>query len=157
MNVNFEELLKKGIADFRIMEQKQEILLNPKNKVDKSLINLDIHLANLIDDSKRCSLKIVKNIDKDDYKKKLNYEFLKCLNAYFLLANLKNWNDVIISGNEYLVKVKQLNADQEISKTYLILKKTLYNAFFNHSKDDFNRSWKVFLKLCFVDLNLTLD
>ncbi|WP_054657146.1 hypothetical protein [Apilactobacillus ozensis] len=77
MNVNFEKLLKKGIADFRIMEQKQEILLNPKNKVDKSLINLDIHLANLIDDSKRCSLKIVKNIDKDDYKKKLNYEFFK--------------------------------------------------------------------------------
>ncbi|WP_353485772.1 hypothetical protein [Apilactobacillus xinyiensis] len=157
MNVDFEKLLKNSIANFRIKEQKQEIISNPSNKLDKALINLDLQLCELIDCSKRCSLEVVNNLDVDNYKKNLNKKFVECLDAYFLLANLKNWNDLIIDGSEELNKIIKLNPDKEISKTYLIMKKTLYNAFFNHSKQDFNRSWKVFLKLCFVDLNLTLN
>lgn len=156
---NFEEMLKKSVADFRLSEQKDNFAVNKNNRLQKAYINLDISLSRLAKDSKRFSILSSSNINIDitNYKNTIIKDFIESMKLFFLVANLKNWNHlIIISGNEQN-KLFKNKADKEFSNVYLVIKKMIINSFFNHSEKDFTYAWKIFNKFGIVDMNLNIN
>ncbi|TPR21940.1 hypothetical protein [Apilactobacillus timberlakei] len=156
---DFENMLKKSIANFRLSEQKGNFTVNKNNRLQKAYINLDISLSRLAKDSKRFSILSNPNVNIDimDYKNTMIKDFTKSMNLFFLVANLKNWNHLIIISENEQKKLFKNKADNEFSNVYLVIKKMMINSLFNHSEQDFTYAWRIFNKFGIVDMNLNID
>ncbi|WP_105955961.1 hypothetical protein [Apilactobacillus quenuiae] len=155
---NYEKMLKKSIDNFRLSEQNSNFTVNKNNRLQKAYINLDVSLAQFAKDSKRFNLLSDSNMNIDiiDYKNIMIKDFTESMKLFFLVANLKNWNHLIIISEDEQKKIFKNNADNEFSNVYLVIKKMLINSLFNHSEKDFTYAWKIFNKFGIVDMNLNI-
>ncbi len=91
----------------------------------------------------------------DQTRQQLMNSYLDGMGLYFLIANLKNWNQTVLVSKSEVNKLTHLKVTKVISQLYLIIKKMLYNSYFNRNLNDFTYSWKLYLKLGLVDLHFS--
>lgn len=154
--LKFDEMIQQAVAKFNNMGQKQQLLLNGNNKQQKLFIQLDLSLAQLAEDSKRFSVykKDQENIDVKNYKEMITKDVANVMKYYLLFASVHNWLDVIVIDEEDYNKITSIDADRDFNQVYLSIKRMMFNGFYNHSKKDFQFSWKMFLKFGIVDLGV---
>lgn len=154
--LKFDEMIQQAVAKFNNMGQKQQLLLNGNNKQQKLFIQLDLSLAQLAEDSKRFSVykKDQENIDVKNYKEMITKDVANVMKYYLLFASVHNWLDVIVIDEEDYNKITSIDADRDFNQVYLSIKRMMFNGFYNHSKKDFQFSWKMLLKFGIVDLGV---
>lgn len=154
--LKFDEMIQQAVAKFNNIGQKQQLLLNGNNKQQKLFIQLDLSLAKLAEDSKRFSVykKDQENIDVKNYKEMITKDVADVMKYYLLFASVHNWLDIIVIDEEDYNKITSIDADRDFNQVYLSIKRMMFNGFYNHSKKDFQFSWKMFLKFGIVDFGV---
>ena len=157
--LNLEKMMQQSITRFNYMGQKRELLINGNNKKQKIFIKIDTGLSNLATDSKRFAVYTYEQgqIDPNSYKIALLDDSVEILSFTLLYANICNWSDVIIDSQKDIDKIANLKPDSDFNQVYLSIKKMMFNAFYNHSKNDFKFFWKMLLKFILVDFNANAD
>lgn len=157
--IDYESLIQQATSSFNLKGQKGQLLLNSKSKKDKILINLDLALSKLADDSMRYRMykEELSQIDATSYNKRLLKDYLTVMNLYILFADCNNWLDIIILSSNEQNRISKLKADSDFNKIYLSIKKMLLNSYYNHDKKDFNFSWKMFNKFGIVDIVIDVE
>ncbi|GAA6113154.1 MAG: hypothetical protein M3005_00695 [Apilactobacillus sp.] len=157
--LNLEKMMQQSITRFNYMGQKRELLINGNNKKQKIFIKIDTGLSALATDSKRFSVYTYEQgqIDPNNYKKVLLQDAVEILSFTLLYANICNLSDIIIDSQKDIDKITNLRPDSDFNQIYLSIKKMMFNAFYNHSKNDFKFFWKMLLKFILVDFNVDMN
>lgn len=148
-------MLRHSVTLFRQNEAKDNLKFLPQVRLQNTYVNLDIRLSKMANESQRFNYHSRSKINRNH----LLFSYVDVLKRYLLIANLKNWNQlVLISDDEIdaLSHKKQASLD-DINKLYLAIKNMLFNSYFDRRQNDFIYSWKLFLKFGLSDLKFSVQ
>lgn len=156
--MDLQALISSSVYLNRQIEQKKQIFWSNEARIKNAFVSLDVELAEMANTSEW--FKVWKtHRGKSDADKTpretLLYEYVDAMDFYLLISNLKNWNHFVLDSEKDLEKIKHLKKEDNLDKQYLALKRMLFDAYFNHSGESFNHSWRLFLKFGLVDFGYT--
>lgn len=149
--MNFDHMLKAAVLSFRQNETESKLKYLPETRLNHVYVDLTVQLAHL---AKRLGWYRFDNFTPAQHQELLKL-YVQGLQDFFVLANLKNWNEMILVNSAEIKKFASMKASKHLSKFYLTIQKMLLNSYFFHRQNDFMYSWKLYLKLGLSDLKLT--
>lgn len=151
--MNVSQMLKESVLYHREKELHSRFRYLPMVRVKNAYVVLDVLLAKLADSIGWYYNQVPK---KDAHlKKQILSLYVKGLDHFFLIANLKNWDQIVLTSDEELDRLSDRKKTKYLSQLYLAIKNMLYDSYFNHNINDLMYSWKLYLKLGLSDLGLT--
>ncbi|XIF20307.1 MAG: hypothetical protein AJITA_01047 [Acetilactobacillus jinshanensis] len=146
-------MLKKSVLYHRKKELHSRFRYLPQVRLKNAFVILDVVLAKLADSIGWYYNQVPKKDAK--LKKQILDLYVEGLDHFFLVANLKNWNQVVWISDKELDHLASRKKTKYLSQLYLAIKNMLYDSYFNHNLNDLMYSWKLYLKLGLSDLGLS--
>ncbi|KRM04344.1 dUTPase [Lentilactobacillus farraginis] len=156
--MDLQALISSSVYLNRQIEQKKQIFWSNEARIKNAFVSLDVELAEMANTSEWFKVWKTHRGKSDTDKtprETLLYEYVDAMDFYLLISNLKNWNHFVLDSEKDLEKIKHLKKEDNLDKQYLALKRMLFDAYFNHSGESFNHSWRLFLKFGLVDFGYT--
>lgn len=156
--MDLQSLMASSVFLNRQIEEKKQLHWSNEARIKNAFVSLDVKLSEMANTSewfKVWKIHRGKSEPNKTPKETLLYEYVDALDFYLLISNLKNWNHFVLNSQDDLSKIKQLKKEDNLDKQYLAMKRMLFDAYFNHSGDSFNHSWRLFLKFGLVDFGFT--
>lgn len=158
--MDLQSLLSSSVFLNRQIENKQQLHWSNEARVKNAFVALDVELSEMANTSEWFKVWKIHKGKHDPNKtprETLLYEYVDAMDFYLLIANLKNWNHFILNSEKDLSKIEALKREDNLDKQYLAMKRMLFDAYFNHSGDSFNHSWRLLLKFGLVDFGYRED
>ncbi|QOJ84831.1 dUTPase [Lentilactobacillus parabuchneri] len=158
--MDLQALIASSVYLNREIEAKKQLHWSNDGQVKNAFVALDVELAEMANTSEWFKVWKVHRGKQDPDKtprQTLLYEYVDAMDFYLLISNLKNWNHFVLNSQDDIEKIKQSKKENNLDKQYLAMKRMLFDAYFNHSGDSFNHSWRLFLKFGLVDFGYTED
>ena len=158
--MDLQALIASSVYLNREIEAKKQLHWSNDGRVKNAFVALDVELAEMANTSEWFKVWKVHRGKQDPDKtprQTLLYEYVDAMDFYLLISNLKNWNHFVLNSQDDIEKIKQSKEENNLDKQYLAMKRMLFDAYFNHSGDSFNHSWRLFLKFGLVDFGYTED
>ncbi|MCI1923580.1 MAG: dUTPase [Lentilactobacillus buchneri] len=156
--MDLQALVSSSVYLNRQIEQKKQIFWSNEARLKNAFVSLDVELAEMANTSEWFKVWKTHRGKSDAGKtprETLLYEYVDALDFFLLISNLKNWNHFVLKSQDDFEKIKHLKKEDNLDKQYLAMKRMLFDAYFNHSGDSFNHSWRLFLKFGLVDFGYT--
>lgn len=152
--MDLQALISASVFLNRQIEDKKQLHWANEARIKNAFVALDVELSEMANTSEWFKVWKIHRGKSDPDKtprETLLYEYVDALDFYLLISNLKNWNHFVLNSEKDLPKIESLKKEDSLDKQYLAMKRMLFDAYFNHSGDSFNHSWRLFLKFGLVD------
>lgn len=146
-------MLKDSILYHRKKELHSRFRYLPQVRLKNAFVILDVTLAKLAAKIGWFDNQVPKQTP--ELKHQILSLYVDGLDHFFLIANLKNWNQVVIVDDKELKHLASRKKTKYLSQLYLAIKNMLYDSYFNHNLNDLMYAWKLYLKLGLSDLALS--
>ncbi len=142
----------------RQIESVKDLHWGPAARISNAFVALDVELSEMANASEW--FKVWKSHrgkaqEGLTHKQTLLFEYVDALDFLLLIGNLKNWNHIILNSQSDLKKIKLIKKEDNLDKQYLVMKKMIFDSYFNRSEDAFNHAWRLFLKFGLVDFEFS--
>ena len=151
--MNVSQMLKDSVLYHRSKELHSRFRYLPMVRVKNAYVILDVILAKLAS-----SIGWYQNhvpARNQSLRHRILTRYVRGLDYYLLIANLKNWNQVVLVSDRELDNLGGKKPTRFLSQLYLAIKNMLYDSYFKHNLNDFMYSWKLYLKLGLSDLHFS--
>ncbi|KAF0558347.1 2-deoxyuridine 5-triphosphate nucleotidohydrolase [Pediococcus acidilactici] len=141
--------------DIRIKHNLQNSLAD---RIQEAYISLDVELAEIANAAEWFKVWKTHRGKRDGelsvHQTVLN-EFVDAIDFFLLMANLNQWNHLIVIGDEQLANCQSDQRDLDLSLMYLNIKKMLFSTYSYNRGTDFQHAWHLFIKFGIQGLGFT--
>ncbi|TLQ04649.1 2-deoxyuridine 5-triphosphate nucleotidohydrolase [Pediococcus stilesii] len=121
-----------------------------EDRIQEAYISLDVELAEIANAAEWFKVWKTHRGKRDgdlSVRQTVLNEFVDATDFFLLLANLNQWNHLIVISDEELDKFKSDSRNLDLSLMYLNVKKMLYSAYAYNRSTDYVHAWHMFMKL----------
>lgn len=158
--MDLQKMLRASVYLNRLIDNKKQLHWAPEARVQNAFVALDVELAEVANTSEWFKVWKTHRGKHDEGKnaeETLLYEYVDAMDFFLLISNLKNWNHVILNTQPDLEKIAGYKREQNMDKQYLIIKKMLFNAYFERSEAAFSHCFRLFIKMGLVEFGFSED
>lgn len=144
----------------RQIEMKRQLVWQPDHRLANAFVALDVELSEMANTSEWFKVWKTHRGKQDEgltSRATLLNEYVDAMDFFLLIANLKNWNKIIVDSQSELTTITAKKAEEFLDKQYLILKQMIFKTYFAHSESSYKHAWHLFLKFGLVDFGFTTD
>lgn len=151
--MNLTQMLKNSVLYHRSRELHSRFRYLPQVRLKNAYVVLDVLLAKLAGSIGWYDDQVPKRTP--ELRKRILSLYVEGMDHFFLVANLKNWNQEMMDSDQELDHLAARKKTKYLSQLYLAIKNMLYDSYFNHNGNDLMYAWKLYLKLGLSDLELS--
>lgn len=158
--MDLQKMLSASVYLNRMIDSKKQLHWAPDSRIQNAFVALDVELSEVANTSEWFKVWKTHRGKHDDGKspeETLLYEYVDAMDFFLLISNLKNWNHIILNTQPDLDKISGYKKEQNLDKQYLIIKRMLFDSFFNRSESAFSHCFRLFIKMGLVDFGFSQD
>lgn len=156
--MDWAKMLQTSVRLDRDIRIKHNLTNSLQDRVQEAYISLDVELAEVANASEWFKVwKTHRGKSDGDLtvRQTVLNEFVDATDFFLLLANLNQWNHLIVISDDQLQQFEDDERQPDLSLMYLNVKKMLFSAYAYNRSSDYTHAWHMFMKLGIQGLNFT--
>lgn len=156
--MDWAKMLQTSVALDRDISFKHNLANSMQDRIQEAYISLDVELAEIANAAEWFKVWKTHRGKRDGelsvHQTVLN-EFVDATDFFLLMANLNQWNHLIVIEDEEIDKYKADSRTPDLSLMYLNIKKMLFSAYAYNRSTDYVHAWHLFMKFGIKGLGFT--
>lgn len=156
--MDWAKMLQTSVALDSDIRFKHNLANSMQDRIQEAYISLDVELAEIANAAEWFKVWKTHRGKRDGelsvHQTVLN-EFVDATDFFLLMANLNQWNHLIVIEDEEIDKYKADSRTPDLSLMYLNIKKMLFSAYAYNRSTDYVHVWHLFMKFGIKGLGFT--
>lgn len=158
IKMDWAKMVQTSVALDRDIRFKHNLANSMQDRIQEAYISLDVELAEIANAAEWFKVWKTHRGKRDGelsvHQTVLN-EFVDATDFFLLMANLNQWNHLIVIEDEEIDKYKTDSRTPDLSLMYLNIKKMLFSAYAYNRSTDYVHAWHLFMKFGIKGLGFT--
>ena len=151
-------MLQTSVALDREIRFKRNLNNSMADRIQEAYISLDVELAEIANAAEWFKVWKTHRGKQDgdlSVRQTVLNEFVDATDFFLLMANLNQWNHLVVIEDEEIEKFKADPRTPDLSLMYLNVKKMLFSAYAYNRSTDYTHAWHMFMKFGIKGLGFT--
>jgi dimeric dUTPase (all-alpha-NTP-PPase superfamily) len=147
--MDWAKMLQCSVQLDRDIRFKHNLTNSLQDRIQEAYISLDVELAEIANAAEWFKVWKTHRGKRDGeltVRQTVLNEFVDATDFFLLMANLNQWNHLIVIDDEKLAQFEKDPRKPDLSLMYLNVKKMLFSAYAYNRSTDYTHAWHMFMK-----------